>query len=285
MLPVGDPAEGGKHHGVVFAPGRGERNEVRMLRVLAGCPRSSQGPPALTTGEMRSHGRSRRAWRFPTVAHVFPSCRHLGPARTSWVSPHQGPNVNLVEPRRGDALSEIPPGKLAGLKGHLQILEISGPANELETQLFVAAVQKHRRALVVLAVEIVGNDNEECFFLRDQERIFLLRYEGDIRTATRRRGEHFRRQLFYRLIIKDRWLVKTNPYDRPLRLRLPGGTECELGGTAGVLPTPRRRIGDLFATSIRKSEELDLYSIRFVWGNPRRQLQLGLHGNDEKRPA
>ena len=70
--------------------------------------------------------------------------------------------------------SEISPGKVTAPKGCLQSFEISGTADKLEAHLFVAAIQKHHRTLVVLTVESVRDYDEECFFPLDQDRIFLL---------------------------------------------------------------------------------------------------------------
>jgi hypothetical protein len=184
------------------------------MAALTGCD------GARAAARRRAWADSHRGWPFQRFAATL-TFRN----GTPWVSlatdqAETGPN------RRGAGYLKVPPGKLAGLKSHLQILEISSTANELETYLFVPAIQKHGRALVALAVEIVGNDNEECFFLRDQKRIFLLRHESNIRTSTRHRSEHFRDQRFHRLIIEDRWLAKANPYDRPLSLRLPWRAEC-----------------------------------------------------------
>src|SRR5450755_3136671 len=123
-------------------------------------------------------------------------------------------------------ISEIPPGRVTALKGCLQIFEINGMADKLEAHLFVAAIQKHHRTLEVLTVESVGDYYEECFFPRDQERIFLLRHERDVRASSRDRGEHLCRQRFHCRIVEDRGLAQVNPYDRSLGLRFPWRMEC-----------------------------------------------------------
>jgi len=156
-------------------------------------------------------------------------------------------------------------------------------ADKLEAHLFVAAIQKHHRTLEVLTVESVGDYYKECFFPRDQERIFLLRHERDVRASSRDRGEHLCRQRFHCRIVEDRGLAQVNPYDRSLGLRFPWRMECEPRAAAGTLPASGRAVSNVLGVAIRESEDLEFRAIHPGLGSLRCQLQISARRADKKR--